>query len=227
MSRKKIRSVLASRRVIYTISPSLFSRPDYWSNNISVLGYHERDKKMNWKPESSLDHFIARHKKILFVTFGSMTGPEPEKITRIFVDILEKHRIPTIINTASGGLVKLSDYNTDIVYFVEQVPYDWVFPKMHAVIHHGGSGTTHASLKYGCSTMISPHIVDQYAWDDIVRDLGVGPEGIAISKIKRRNLELKILDLFQNQTYKKKAYEVSKKISSEDLTDSLYKTITE
>jgi UDP:flavonoid glycosyltransferase YjiC (YdhE family) len=227
ISRKHIKDALVSRKVIYTISPYLFPRPSYWNENIKVLGYHERDKTINWKPERSLEHFISRHNKILFITFGSMIDPKPEKMTKIFLDILEKHTIPTIINTASGGLARPSDYNAELFYFVEQIPYDWVFPKIHAVIHHGGSGTTHASLKHGCSTMIIPHIIDQYAWNDIVKDLEVGPGGIAKSKIKSKNLEPKLLHLFQNQAYKKKAYEISKKIKPEHLSDILYKTILE
>jgi hypothetical protein len=40
--------------------------------------------------------------------------------------------------------------------------------------------------------MIIPHIIDQYAWNNLVSELGIGPVGIAISKIKSKNLEPKI-----------------------------------
>ena len=141
--------------------------------------------------------------------------------------ILEKHNIPAIINTASGGLIKPLKYNTKLFHFVKQVPYDWIFPKIYAVIHHGGSGTTHAAIKHGCATMIIPHMIDQYAWNDIVNDLDIGPVGIAISKIKSKNLEPKILDLFLNQSYKIKAHNISKKIEEENYKESLYETIIE
>ena len=58
-------------------------------------------------------------------------------------------------------------------------------------------------------------------------DLGIGPLGIAISKIKSKNLEPKILDLFLNQSYKTKVSEISKKMKAEDFKERLYETIIE
>ena len=227
ITQRKIKKTISSRKVIYTISPTLFPKPEYWNKNIKVLGYHERDKTINWKPEKNLEKYMAKHNKILFITFGSMANPNPEKKTNVILDILEKHNIPAIINTASGGLIKPSKYNSKLFHFVKQVPYDWIFPKIYAVIHHGGSGTTHTAIKHGCATMIIPHIIDQYAWNNLVSDLGIGPKGIAISKIKSKNLEPKILDLFQNQSYKIKAHKISKKIKEKNYKESLYKTIIE
>ncbi len=227
ITQRKIKKTISSRKAIYTISPTLFPEPEYWNKNIKVLGYHERDKTINWKPEKNLEKYLAKHDKILFLTFGSMTNPNPEEKTRVILDILEKHNIPAIINTASGGLIKPLKYNTKLFHFVKQVPYGWIFPKIYAVIHHGGSGTTHTAIKHGCATMIIPHMIDQYAWNDIVSDLGIGPVGIAISKIKSKNLEPKILDLFLNQSYKIKARKISKKIKEENYKESLYETIIE
>ena len=191
------------------------------------MGYHERDKTVNWKADKSLEQFVANHDKILFITFGSMTNPEPKEKTKTILDILEQHQIPAIINTASGGLLEPAKYDTKLLHFVKQVPYEWVFPKMYAVIHHGGSGTTHVALKYGCATMIIPHIFDQFAWNDIVSIKGLGPKGIAVSKITKQNLEPKILDLFQNQSYKKRAVQVSKEMKDEDFRERLFKAIIE
>lgn len=227
ITQRKIKKTISSRKVIYTISPTLFPKPEYWNKNIKVLGYHERDKTINWKPEKNLEKYMAKHNKILFITFGSMANPNPEKKTNVILDILEKHNIPAIINTASGGLIKPTKYNTKLFHFVKQVPYDWIFPKIYAVIHHGGSGTTHTAIKHGCATMIIPHIIDQYAWNNLVSELGIGPVGIAISKIKSKNLEPKILDLFLNQSYKIKAHKISKKIKEENFKEKLYDTIIE
>ena len=136
ITRKQIKNTLLSSKAIYTISPSLFKRPDYWNKNLKVLGYHERDKTTNWKPDKNLEKFITKHNKILFITFGSMINPEPEKKTKTILDILKKHKIPAILNTASGGIVKPTKYDTGLFHFVEQIPYHWILPKIHAVIHH-------------------------------------------------------------------------------------------
>ncbi len=225
IKKEQISHALSTSQTIYTISPTLYPRPSYWDDNLKVLGYHERDKTVNWKPDKELLDFIDQHKKILFVTFGSMTNPHPEKKTRIILDILTKNKIPALINTYAGGLVQPDHFNSNHIYFVSQIPYDWVFAKMYAVVHHGGSGTTHMALKHGCATMIIPHIIDQFVWNKIVADKGAGPKGIRIDKISDQNLEPKILDLWNNPIYKKKAEEIAGQMEKENFEEELYQSI--
>jgi len=227
ISRKHIRNALLSNKVIYTISPTLFSRPDYWNDNIRVLGYHKRDKIVNWQPDKDLSDFIDKHNQILFITFGSMTNPDPDKKTEIIIKILERNKIPVIINTASGGLVRPDKYDSELIHFVSQIPYDWILPKIYGVIHHGGSGTTHLALKYGCATMIIPHVIDQFVWNKIVYDMGAGPKGIKIGKITTKNLEPKILELVNNSSYKKKAEQVANQMEEENFREEIYDSIVE
>ncbi len=227
ISRKQIRDILRNNKCIYTISPSLFPRPKDWNKNLKVLGYHKRDAVIQYRPEKGLTRFLENHKKILFITFGSMLNPNPEKITRIIVDILERNKIPAIMNTASGGLVETDKYNSDLIHFVSGIPYDWIFPKMYAVIHHGGSGTTHLALKYGCATMIIPHIIDQFVWNRILCDLKISPNGIRISKITRYRIEPKIIELMCNDEYKKRTVQISQQMNREDFRSEYYNALIE
>ncbi len=224
-NRKQIKNEYLSNKAIYTVSPALFPRPGYWRENLKVVGYHERNKTTNWKPEKELIGFLEKHTKLLLITFGSMLNPKPEEKTKTILKILEKNRIPAIINTASGGLIKPERYDTELIYFVSQIPYDWILPKIYGVIHHGGSGTTHLALKHGCATLIIPHIIDQFVWDTITSDIGVGPKGIKIGKIKTKNLEPKILDLLNNKDYKLKSEQISNQMIKEDFREELYNTI--
>ena len=119
------------------------------------------------------------------------------------------------------------EYDTNLIRFVKQIPYDWVLPKIYGVIHHGGSGTTHMALKYGCASMIIPHIIDQYLWNDLVSGLGAGPKGVAVNKMTRQNVEYRILDLFHNQSYKAKALELSQEMRKERFREQIYSTIVQ
>jgi sterol 3beta-glucosyltransferase len=227
-TRKHVKTALRTNQAIYTISPSLFTRPDTWGNNLSVQGYHERKYTREWQPDKKLNIFLERHKsdRILFVTFGSMLNSEPEEKTKILLDIFKRNKIPAIINTAAGGLVRPSSYDADLFYFVPQLPYEWIFPKVYGVVHHGGAGTTHAAIKNGCASLIIPHIIDQFAWDAIVADLGVGPKGIRVGKITQKSLEPKILALLYNRSYKQKAEEVALRMEKEVLREEVYRAIT-
>ncbi len=227
ITRKQIKNALLSNKAIYTISPSLFSRPDYWNENLKVLGFHERNKTINWRPDKDLNDFLEKHNRILLITFVSMTNPEPEKKTKILIEILERNKIPAVINTASGGLIKPDKFDSEPIHFVSQIPYDWIFPKIYGVIHHGGSGTTHLALKYGCATMIIPHIIDQFVWNKIIYNMGAGPKGIKIGKITTKNLEPKILELVNNSSFKKKAEQVASQMGKENFREEIYKSIIE
>ena len=227
IKRKELKNIIHNRKFIYTISPSLFPRPSYWESNVKILGHQELKRKTDWKPEKKLTEFIEKHKKILFITFGSMLNPEPELKTKIILEILERNKIPAIINTADGGLIKSDTFNSELIYFVSWIPYDWIFPKMYGVIHHGGAGTTHLAIKYGCAAMIIPHFIDQFVWDKMISDLGVGPKGVKISKITNKNLEPKVLELFNNRSFKEKSVKIGNQMKNEDFKDELYKTIIE
>ncbi len=202
ISRKQLTNIVDTRKFIYTISPDMFPRQDYWDSNVHVLGYHELKRKTNWEPKKELLEFIEKHDKLVFVTFGSMPNTEPEYRTKVLLDILERNKIPAIINTAAGGLIKPEQFNSELIYFVSQVPYDWFFPKMYAVIQHGGSGTTHLAIKYGCATMAIPHFIDQFVWDTVIPELGVGPRGISVSRMTVKKLEPIIVELLTNRGYK-------------------------
>jgi len=227
IEKRQIQEALDHHDVIYTVSSQLFERPSYWKDNLYVLGYHERNRSTNWKPTDELQAFLNKHQKLIFITFGSMTNPDPEGKTQIIMDILARNRLPAIINTADGGLTEPDSYDKDLIHFVRTIPYEWIFPKVYAVIHHGGSGTTHTALKYGCATMIIPHIIDQFIWNKIVHEKGAGPKGIKIRQITTKTLEPKILELVDNPTFKKNAEELAGKMKNEDFTEDFYRVITE
>ncbi len=223
--RDEIKTIIKNTRSIYTISPTLFTRPDDWNDNIKILGYPPGRKDNTWQPPASLAEFLRTHKKIVFITFGSMMNPTPGAKTKILLDILERNKIPAIINTAAGGLLRPDEYDRELIYFASHLPYQHILPKIYAVIHHGGSGTTHLALKYGCPSMVIPHIIDQFVWNKIIYKKGLGPKGIKAGKITVKNLEPRILDLMNHQPYRTRAQQIAIQMSKEAFEEEICKTI--
>ena len=219
--RKKL---LTKTKSIYTISPSLFAEPSYWPENAHVVGYNERQKANNWQPDKALSHFLQTYQKITFITFGSISNTDPKKKTNAILNVLIKHRIPTIINTSWGGLIQ-PDNHPEHIYFLNNIPYDWIFPKVYAVVHHGGSGTTHSALKYGCANLVIPHFIDQFFWDKTVYNLGVRPKGVSIKKLNVVNFEKILLDLLKNKKYKIKAESIAENMENEKNVEELMRLI--
>jgi UDP:flavonoid glycosyltransferase YjiC (YdhE family) len=224
-SRAELKKVVTQSKTIYTISPSLLPKIRHWPDNVSLLGYHQKKDTSKWIPPNGLVQFLEKNNKILFISFGSMINPAPEKKTNLILEILERHNIPAIINIASGGLVQPASYNLERFYFTKRIPYSWIFPKVFGVIHHGGSGTTHLAAKYACASLVIPHIIDQFMWNKVSANLELGPLGIKINKLTRTALEPRILDLMNNPDYKKNAQILSISMAKEEWTEPLYQSI--
>jgi len=225
ISKAQIKKAYKETPMVYTVSPSLFPVDKSWGEETHLVGYQERNKTSHWTPSDEIKQFLDQHDKVLLLTFGSMINPDPEGKTKILTDILTKHKIPTLINIAAGGLVDLPGLDSDLFHVVKRIPYDWLLPQVYGVIHHGGSGTTHLTAKYGCVSMIIPHIIDQFLWDRLSSDRGMGPRGISVSKLSSQ-IESKILDLYQNQEYKTAALKVSGEMHREDYSKRIVTLIS-
>ncbi|MCW5516943.1 glycosyltransferase [Muriicola sp. Z0-33] len=213
----KIRNFLLNEVIsIYTVSPTLFKQPKYWGSNANVIGFVERDKSKNWKPTKRLLQFLISNEqnRIFFTTFGSISNSDPETKTKAILKVLKKHRVPTIINTSWGGLIKIEDCPEHIL-FVNDIPYEWILPKIYGVIHHGGAGTTHSAIKYGCASLIIPHFIDQFFWSRTIVNNELGPKGISIKQLNEQNFEKSLLDLLNNAVYKTNAEKYSSNIQNE------------
>lgn len=219
--KRQITKALEHNCAVYAISPTLFPRPVYWPENVHVLGYHERNKAIAWHPHATLLSFLQRYPKFVLVTFGSMSNPEPEIKTAIVLNALTELKIPAIVNTAGGGLIKPEGFASDTIHFVNRIPYDYIFPKTYAVVHHGGSGTTHMALKNGLASLIVPHIIDQYLWNTIASKKGVGPKGPAITKLSAASFTHRLKDLWENTSYKEASKALAEQMAKEDFKEQL------
>ncbi|MCH7525245.1 MAG: glycosyltransferase, partial [Bacteroidetes bacterium] len=91
----------------------------------------------------------------------------------------------------------------------------------------GGSGTTHSALKYGCPSLIIPHFIDQFFWNKTIHKLKIGPKGISIKRMNTDNFAILLLDLLENDTYRKNAELIAEEMKKENDTEKLIKLILE
>lgn len=217
--------MLEKETTFYTSSPSLFTRPPSWPACAKVVGYYERNKELNWVPGDELSLFLKRYANPVFITFGSMSTPNPEKKTDAIIRVLTRRQIPCIINTSWGGLKKPESY-PEHIHFVEDIPYDWLFPRLYAVVHHGGAGTTHTAVKYACPSLVIPHAVDQFFWGETISSKGLGPKSLPIKEFSETLYESRLVDLIQNKLYKQNARILSERMKQETDREMLYHLIS-
>lgn len=215
LTAQQVRRAILAEAVAYNVSPALFAQPKYWPGHVRVVGFIERDKTAAWSPPAELTDFLDAREKVLFLTFGSMTNSDPAANTTLFLQALSDCGIPAVINTAGGAFAEPEHRHGADVLFVDEVPYDWVLPRVGAVVHHGGAGTVHSALKAGRPTMAIPHGFDQPLWDELIARAGVGPRGIPIGKLTLKHLKVKLLDLWQNPRYRRAAERVGRRMRAE------------
>ncbi|MCX6072314.1 MAG: hypothetical protein NTU91_15905 [Chloroflexi bacterium] len=99
---------------------------------------------------------------------------------------------------------------------MRDIPHAWLFPRVAAVVHHGGAGTTGAGLAAGRPTIVVPTTSDQPFWGRRVHALGAGPRPIPIRRLTARNLGQAISVAVSDPAMRTRADELGKRIAAED-----------
>jgi sterol 3beta-glucosyltransferase len=151
-------------------------RPADWPATVAVTGYWFLDEGADWQPPRALVDFLEAGPPPVFVGFGSMAGRDPDRLGRAVLAALARAGQRGVVVTGWGGL-RVDDPPPG-VFVAEAVPYDWLLPRVAAVVHHGGAGTIAAGLRAGKPTVVCPFVADQPFWGARVHALGAGPAPI-------------------------------------------------
>ena len=200
--------------VINGYSASLIPVADDCPTSVHTSGFWFLQQAENWSPPEALVRFLADGPPPVYVGFGSMAPSDSKKLTEIIISAIEKCGCRGIIATGWGGLNP--DHLSDTIFNVSNVPHDWLFPRVSAVVHHGGAGTTAAGLKAGAPTLVCPFFGDQPLWGQVVYELGVGVAPIPQKTLDVEKLSSAIHALLTSPSIKKRALELSVQINKED-----------
>jgi sterol 3beta-glucosyltransferase len=200
--------------VLHAYSELVWPRPGDWPDTAYITGYWFLEQNHEWQPPDELMAFLQAGEAPVYVGFGSMAGRKPERMAKIVLDALGKANLRGIIATGWGGL-QASDL-PETVFKVDSVLHNWLFPRVSAVVHHGGAGTTAAGLRAGRPTVICPFIVDQPIWGEQVFALGVGSKPIPQKKLTADNLAAAIQKVTTDQTIRQNAFTLGEKLRAED-----------
>lgn len=167
---------LRSTPMLGAYSPSIIPHPADWPANIHVTGAFFLDQQADWQPSPELKAFLEAGSPPVYVGFGSMAGRNPEKLAKLILDALAKSGQRGLLLTGWGGL--RAELVPDNVFVLDSAPHRWLFPRMAAVVHHGGAGTTAEGLRAGVPSVIIPFAFDQFFWGARIKELGLGPDPI-------------------------------------------------
>ncbi len=202
--------------VLYPISPSVLPVPPDYPSSVHVTGYWFLDTDPHWQPPSDLVRFLEAGTPPIYIGFGSMSAMNARKRTQQVIQAVKASGQRAIL--ASGWADTDHNQESKDIFVVQSVPHEWLFPRVTAVVHHGGAGTTAAGLRAGKPTIICPFVGDQPFWGKRIHDLGVGPMPIPQRKITADNLAAAISQVVRDTTMQHCAVELAQQINSEDGT---------
>jgi sterol 3beta-glucosyltransferase len=143
-----------------------------------------------------------------------MGNRNPEEVTGIVLEALDRCKVRGVLITGWGGLGK-ADLPSQ-VFRIESIPHDWLFPQMAAVVHHGGAGTTAAALRAGVPSVIVPFAADQPFWADRVVRLGAGPKPIPRKQLSVDRLARAIAAAVSDKDMQNRAAAIGVRIRAEN-----------
>lgn len=211
--RDYIRAYNSEVPVIYGVSPLVMPHAADWHHKIFVTGYwfHETP---DWTPPPELTNFLNAGEPPVYIGFGSMANKNPEKTSHTMISALRKTGKRGIIMSGWGGLK--SEQRDDNILYLEQAPHDWLFPRMSAIIDHGGSGTTAAALRAGIPNTVVSHMADQPYWGRRIYELGIGAPLIRRHNLTAEQLANAIEAMTSNRDMQRRATNLGHAIRQEN-----------
>lgn len=208
---------------MYNVSPHVMIPPVDFSDWIQVTGYWFLEEKDEFEPPADLVDFIKKAKddgkKLVYIGFGSIVVPKPAELTKAVIESVLAADVRCILSKGWSDRYGAKDSNvTEVelppeIHQISSAPHDWLFPQIDAAVHHGGSGTTGASLKAGLPTIIKPFFGDQFYYGTRVEELGAG---IFLRKLTVSHLSKALIEATTNEKIIYKAAKLGKQIREED-----------
>jgi sterol 3beta-glucosyltransferase len=214
----RVRDVLA--HVIFD-QPALlaFSRhvcppaPD-WPKQHRQVGYWFLDE--HWTAPRNLSRFLAAEPPV-YVGFGSMGTRDPLRTMRLILEAARAADVRVLLGGTWGGLGGENGRADARAYALDgEVPHSWLFPRVRALVHHGGAGTTAAGLRAAKVTGIVPHLGDQYFWGRRVNALKLGPAPLALRQLNVDRLASILASVVDTPGFEENATALSQQLVAED-----------
>jgi UDP:flavonoid glycosyltransferase YjiC (YdhE family) len=186
---------------LYGYSPNLLPKPDDWPECAHVTGYWFLEPPPG-SPPPGLEEFLLEGEPPVCLALGRGMefGIRALGAGRFWAAILE-----SLKRCGRRGVVITGGYPApsgtelpDSVFLVDSVSHAWLFPRVSAVVHHAGAGTTGAVLRSGAPSVPVPAVFDQVFWAHQLARVGAGTRALPMRKLAAdtlgRRLDLAVND---------------------------------
>jgi UDP:flavonoid glycosyltransferase YjiC (YdhE family) len=189
-------------------SPAIIRVPTDLPAGTLVSGAWLDDRPVSALP-SDVESFLTDGAAPIVIGFGSMAGAPEAAIDGAVQAILEGGRRVVVQGEIAAGVSSPS------LIRVGAVDHRALFPRSALVVHHGGSGTTHAVVAAGVPSLVIPHVGDQPYWADRLRRLGVAPQPQPVRGLRANRLASAALAGAADPAMRRHAAELASRLENE------------
>ncbi len=223
------RTEAAGRPVLHGFSEVLVPRPADWRTGLDVVG--------NWwpwhAPDTQLPHtvedFLSAGPPPVFLGFGSMAGGDGERLSTLAAAALRRAEVRGILQSGWAGLTTRHTPEHADLLTIGDVPHALLFPRMSAVVHHCGAGTTAAGLRAGVPTVPVPVTADQPFWAARLASLGAATAPVPFADLSADNAVARLADAVTqavtSPARRDHATEAARRLAAEDGADEVIKAV--
>ncbi|MEU4932798.1 glycosyltransferase [Streptomyces yokosukanensis] len=197
--------------VHHGFSPLVVPRPRDWRAGLTVSGYWWPYDAASQLPDSVRD-FIDSGPPPVYVGLGSATVPDAGRLSARLVAALRRAGLRGVIQRGWGGLTA----DGDDMLAIGDVPHALLFPRMAAVVHHAGAGTTAAGLRAGVPAVPVPVQFDAGFWSARLVALGVAPDVVPLRRLTVQALASALVRATREPVYRERARSLGARIRAED-----------
>jgi UDP:flavonoid glycosyltransferase YjiC (YdhE family) len=198
--------------ICHGYSPTVLPRPADWPDRVDVTGYWWPAYPTGWRPPDDLVEFLDGGPPPVYFGFGSMAPDQAERLAEVITEAAGRARVRAVVQSGWAGL---RGAGAD-VHTAADVPHEWLFPRMAAVVHHAGAGTTGAGLRAGVPAVPVPVLLDQPFWADRLHRLGVAPRVLPLAGVTADDLAEAVRTCVDDPRYRRRAAELARRIGAED-----------
>jgi vancomycin aglycone glucosyltransferase len=210
------RHVFRSGQTLLATDPILAGPPTDGRDGVQTTGFWYYDDEVGLEPlDPPLLRFLAAGSPPVYVGFGSMPAEDPEALTRTMVEAIVASGQRAVLHRGWAGLGGMD--LPEQIHVVGSVAHHQLFPRMAAVVHHGGAGTTASALRAGVPQVVLPQIVDQYYWAARMRRLGVATPAPAIRDLDGARLAAAIRTAAQSAGLRDRAQEIATQVDRDGI----------
>jgi UDP:flavonoid glycosyltransferase YjiC (YdhE family) len=198
--------------ILYAFSPQVIPRPADWRDRVHITGYWFSEDPGKWAPDPHLTDFLENKPPPLSVVFGSTLSRDLDRITAMVKEALSiSNQRGIFVGAKTVTQTTRSDF-----FQADYIPYDWLFKRSGAVIHHGGAGTTGKTLMAGVPNIILPFTSDQPFWGCRVYQLGAGPRPLSPKQLTVTDLVKSIETAIHSEAIRNRAADIAERLKIED-----------